>query len=105
MAGTKGVIWGGANYMPHEAVRLYELVSAGQHGDALVLWKRMLPSLLFIWRMHYTPSVLRAAQLRGYGTGNVRRPLRKLTAEQDKALQEALAPLLDAAPSQIARSA
>ncbi|APG95514.1 dihydrodipicolinate synthase family protein [Sinorhizobium americanum] len=95
MAGTKGVIWGGANYMPHEAVRLYDLVSAGKYAEALELWKRMLPSLLFIWRTHYTPSVVRAAQLRGYGTGNVRKPLAKLKAEQDRALQEALAPLLD----------
>ncbi|WP_018236668.1 dihydrodipicolinate synthase family protein [Ensifer sp. BR816] len=96
MAGTKGVIWGGANYMPREAVQLYDLVSARRHAEALELWKRMLPSLLFIWRTHYTPSVLRASQLRGYGTGNVRRPLSRLTEEQDKALQKALAPLFEA---------
>jgi 4-hydroxy-tetrahydrodipicolinate synthase len=96
MAGTKGVIWGGANYMPREAVQLYDLVTAGKHAEALALWKKMLPSLLFIWRTHYTPSVLRAAHLRGYGTGNVRKPLAKLTAEQDKALQEAIAPLFSA---------
>jgi len=26
MAGATGAIWGGANYMPHEAVKLYDLV-------------------------------------------------------------------------------
>ncbi|KUM26723.1 dihydrodipicolinate synthase family protein [Mesorhizobium loti] len=93
MAGARGVIWGAANYMPIEAVRLYELVSAGRCGDALTLWNLMLPSLLFVWRAPYTPAVLRAAQIRGYGTGNVRRPLRKLSSEQETQLLQALAPL------------
>jgi len=90
MAGTKGVIWGGANYMPHEAVKLYDLVAGQRYAEALELWQRMLPSLLFIWRTKYTPSVLRASELRGYGTGNVRKPLQKLSAEEDRALQRAL---------------
>jgi 4-hydroxy-tetrahydrodipicolinate synthase len=55
----------------------------------------MLPSLLYIWRNNYLPSVVHAANLRGFGTGNVRRPLRQITAEQAKALKQALAPLLD----------
>lgn len=94
MAGAKGVIWGGANYMPHETVKLYEFVAAKQYAEALELWSRMLPSLLLIWRSHYIPSVLRASQLRGYGTGNPRKPLLKLTTEQDFALQHSLSPLL-----------
>lgn len=93
MAGTKGVIWGGANYMPHEAVKLYELVTEKKYSEALALWQRMLPSLLVIWRTKYTPSVLRASQLRGYGTGKVRRPLQKLNDQEDKELQRALEPL------------
>ena len=94
MAGCRGVIWGGANYMPREAVELYDLATAQRWEEAQALWPTMLPSLLFIWRTHYSPSVLRAAQLRGFGTGNVRKPLSKLTAEQDQALQRSLAPLL-----------
>lgn len=95
MAGARGAIWGGANYMPHEAVRLYDLVVDRQYGEALELWGRMLPSLLFIWRTHYTPSVVRASQLRGYGTGNVRKPLKKLTQEQETALRVSMKPLLN----------
>jgi 4-hydroxy-tetrahydrodipicolinate synthase len=95
MAGAAGTIWGGANYMPHEAVRLYELIVDRQYGEALELWGRMLPSLLFIWRMPYTPSVVRAAQFRGYGTGNVRKPLRKLTPAEEKALRVSMEPLLN----------
>jgi 4-hydroxy-tetrahydrodipicolinate synthase len=93
MAGARGVIWGGANYMPSEAVELYRLVDRKEYEQALTLWRRMLPSLLFIWRSPYTPSVLRAAQLRGYGTGNVRSPLRKLSADQEAQLRRSLEPL------------
>ncbi|MER9495339.1 dihydrodipicolinate synthase family protein [Mesorhizobium sp. M0320] len=93
MAGARGVIWGGANYMPSEAVDLYRLVDRKEYEQALALWQRMLPSLLFIWRSPYTPSVLRAAQLRGYGTGNVRSPLRKLSADQETQLRRSLEPL------------
>ncbi|MER8435143.1 dihydrodipicolinate synthase family protein [Mesorhizobium sp. M1312] len=93
MAGARGVIWGGANYMPSEAVELYRLVDRKEYEQALTLWQRMLPSLLFIWRSPYTPSVLRAAQLRGYGTGNVRSPLRKLSEDQEAQLRRSLEPL------------
>ncbi|MER9178408.1 dihydrodipicolinate synthase family protein [Mesorhizobium sp. M0955] len=90
MAGARGVIWGAANYMPYEAVKLYDLVTSGEYGKALALWQRMLPSILFIWREPYTPSVVRAAQLRGYGTGRVRRPLRPLSTVQEALLRRAL---------------
>ncbi|WP_321811926.1 MULTISPECIES: dihydrodipicolinate synthase family protein [unclassified Burkholderia] len=93
MAGAKGAIWGAANYMPKEAVALYNLLQENNNADAFALWQKMLPSLLFIWRCNYIPSVLRAAQLRGYGTGRVRKPLHGLSEEQDRALKEALAPL------------
>jgi 4-hydroxy-tetrahydrodipicolinate synthase len=93
MAGARGVIWGAANYMPHEAVELYRLVGSADYGTALTLWQRMLPSLLVVWNGPYTPCVVRAAQLRGFGTGNVRRPLAPLTTEREAVLRRALEPL------------
>ncbi|MBZ9761801.1 dihydrodipicolinate synthase family protein [Mesorhizobium sp. CA8] len=90
MAGVPGVIWGAANYMPKEAVQLYEHVAAKRLDQALALWAKMLPSLLYIWRAPYTPSVLKAAQWRGFGTGHVRKPLGPLSASQEKALRAAL---------------
>ena len=39
IAGASGCIWGGANYMPREAVRLYELVAGGDHAGAMALWQ------------------------------------------------------------------
>lgn len=96
MAGTVGLIWGGANFMPKEAVALYDLITAGHIAAAQALWQKLLPSQLYIWRNPYGPAVMRAAELRGFGTGRLRRPLRPLTAEQEAALREAIAPLLHA---------
>lgn len=94
MAGAVGAIWGAANYMPKETVNLYNLLQEQKFTEALSLWQKMLPSLLLIWKGNYTQTVLRAAQLRGYGTGNVRKPLRPLNQEQDAVLRKALAPLI-----------
>jgi len=94
IAGVKGVIWGGANYMPFEAVALYEHVAAKNYEAALALWQKMLPSLLLIWRTRYLPSVLYAAKLRGFGTGHVRKPLLPLTEAEIAILRPTLEPLL-----------
>ena len=91
MAGAVGAIWGAANYMPKESVALYNLVQQKKYVEALVLWQQMLPSLLLIWKENYIPTVAKAAQIRGYGTGFVRKPLRGLNAAQEVVLLEALA--------------
>ncbi len=93
MAGATGVIWGGANYMPHEAVTLYNHVAADEHAQALTLWQKMLPSLLHIWTHDYMQCVIAAAHYRGYGLGNVRRPLRQIDDTAKAAMIATLAPL------------
>jgi len=95
MAGAHGCIWGGANYMPHEAVKLYRLVSEGDYSGALALWRKMLPSLLHIWTHDYIQCVVVAARYRGFGSGKIRRPLRPLSAEAEAAMITALAPLVN----------
>ena len=62
---------------------------------ALKLWKKMLPSLLHIWTNDYFQCVMRAAHHRGFGLGNVRRPLRPISAEAEAAMLATLAPLLE----------
>lgn len=93
MAGATGAIWGAANYMPHEAVALYNHVAAGEYAEALVLWQKMLPSLLHIWTHDYMQCVVTAARHRGFGLGNVRRPLRQITDAQKAEMIATLAPL------------
>lgn len=94
MGGAVGAVWGAANYMPRESLELFQLVQAQRHVEALALWQRMLRSLLLIWEGDYPQKVLYASQLRGYGLGHVRKPLRPLSPEQQAAVREALAPLM-----------
>jgi len=93
IAGAQGCIWGGANYMPHESVRLFELVASGDIAGAMELWSRMIPSLLYLWRGNYVPKVKAACRLRGYDGGGVRAPLQNLSADELHELTACLEPL------------
>ncbi len=90
MAGSVGAIWGCANYMPRECVRLWEMVQARDFVGALALWDKMLPSIIWMWSNDYIPAIKHAVYQRGYGGGGVRKPLRPISAEDKKALDVAL---------------
>ncbi len=90
IAGAQGCIWGGANYMPSEAVRLYELVKACDIASAMTLWQKMLPSLLCIWRGNYIAKVKAASRIRGFDGGAVRAPLQPLPEHELRELEAAL---------------
>ena len=93
MAGAIGTIWGGANYMPKECVRLYELIASGDLNEAMALWSTMIPSLLYIWQGNYIAKVKAAARLRGFDGGSVRRPLMPLSDIEQRELATTLEPL------------
>ena len=93
IAGAQGCIWGAANYMPHEAVRLYELVAGGDIAGAMELWSRMIPSLLYVWSGNYVPRIKAASRLRGFDGGSVRAPLQNLSPEEERELASRLEPL------------
>ena len=93
IAGATGAIWGAANYMPSESVRLYDLVAAGDLTSAMNLWSTMVPSLLYIWEGNYIAKVKAASQLRGFDGGPVRQPLLPLTATAARELAASLEPL------------
>lgn len=93
VAGCVGCIWGGVNATPREAVRLYELVSAGKLADAAALWQRLLPAQTFFWTHDYNPSVKLAANLLGRKVGACRMPLQPLGKEDQRELKRALAAL------------
>ncbi|MFT5112882.1 MAG: 4-hydroxy-tetrahydrodipicolinate synthase [Parasphingorhabdus sp.] len=93
LAGAHGCIWGGANYMPKEAVKLYELVSSGETDAAMALWKNMIPSLLYIWQGKYIQKVKAACQIRSFDGGPVRMPLQELTSKELAELKFSLQPL------------
>ncbi len=90
IAGAQGCIWGGANYMPCEAVQLYDLITSGDISAAMALWSRMIPSLLCIWRGNYIAKVKAASRLRGFDGGAVRAPLTPLPADQEAEIAASL---------------
>jgi 4-hydroxy-tetrahydrodipicolinate synthase len=90
MAGATGAIWGATNYMPHESVRLYELVENGDLMAAMALWSTMIPSLLYIWEGNYIAKVKAASRLRGFDAGPVRSPLMPLSQDQEDLLATTL---------------
>lgn len=93
IAGAPGCIWGAANYMPRESVRLFELVAARDLAGAMELWSRMIPSLLCLWRGNYVAKVKAACRKRGFGGGGVRAPLRELSVDERRGLEASLEPL------------
>ncbi len=93
IAGATGAIWGAANYMPRECVRLYELVVAADLTAAMALWSTMIPSLLYIWQGNYIAKVKAASRLRGFDGGPVRRPLLPLSDTETRELAATLKPL------------
>jgi len=93
IAGAQGCIWGGANYMPRESVRLFELVASEDIVGAMELWSSMIPSLLYVWRGNYVPKVKAASRLRGFDGGGVRAPLQNLSVNEVHELAACLEPL------------
>lgn len=93
LAGCHGCIWGAANVMPRETVRLYELISAGNYAEALALWKRMAPANIHFWNNPYIPTVKAATNLQGRTVGPCRQPIQPLGADELSALRVALAAL------------
>ena len=90
MAGSYGAIWGCANYMPHECVAIWNLIQAKQYEQALALWQKMIPSIIWLWSNDYISAIKTAGKIRGYEGGSVRRPLRPLSAADEQALKTAL---------------
>jgi 4-hydroxy-tetrahydrodipicolinate synthase len=93
LAGCPGCVWGAVNAMPREAVRLYELVAAGDLGGAREIWQRMLPAQLFFWSHFYNAAVKAATNLSGRPVGPCRKPVQPLTPDEQRGLLQALAPL------------
>jgi 4-hydroxy-tetrahydrodipicolinate synthase len=93
IAGAQGCIWGAANYMPRESVRLFDLVAGSDIAGAMELWSRMIPSLLCIWRGNYVSKVKAASRQRGFDGGGVRAPLQNLSVNEERELAACLEPL------------
>ena len=97
MSGCVGMIWGGANFMPRECAKLYNLVSTGKYADALALWNTMKLISFWLWQnsfgVDYLTGVKEAARLTGRDLGPARRPLPPVPAPAREAMREAMSTL------------
>jgi len=74
-AGAVGSIWGCANFLPREAVRLFELVCEdGDLAAARALWDGVFPVCDLIENNPYASGVKAALELIGMDMGPTRRP-------------------------------
>ena len=48
MSGCTGMIWGAVNFMPHECVKLFNLIEEKKYLEAMDLWKLMEPVCLWL---------------------------------------------------------
>ena len=97
MSGCCGMIWGAANFMPHECARLYDLISAGQHSEAIDLWDTMKTISLWFggnaFGVDYLTGVKAAARLSGRDMGPCRKPLPPVPGPARQAMRIALSRL------------
>lgn len=93
VAGCPGCVWGSVNVIPHEAVQLYELVSAGKLTQARQLWAKLLPAQLYYWSHVYNAAVKMSTNMTGRSVGPCRKPVLELTDTELVELKQALAPL------------
>ena len=91
MAGAYGCFWGGANAIPVQAVRLYDLCSAGNLSEALDLWHKIQPLNRLFWTIPFNPAVKEATNLSGRPVSTCRLPVQPLSADQKEMVQQAFA--------------
>ncbi len=79
MSGCCGMIWGAANFMPHECVQLYDLIAEKKYAEALALWQAMEAVCLWFGgnrhEVDYLTGIKAAAKLSGRDMGPPRKPL------------------------------
>ena len=85
-AGADGTIWGAPNFMPREAVELWDLARAGKQAEAYELFRRVWNVLDFLGKEGYAASTKAAAELVGVGLGAPRAPYGRLPDDKIKNL-------------------
>ncbi len=88
LAGAAGCFWGTSNAIPEPAVRLYDLVQAGNFPAADALWLSIYRLNKFVWDHPFNPSVKAACNLMGGMVGDCRRPVQPLSEAEHSELQE-----------------
>lgn len=89
--GAVGGILALACVLPEPCVRLFELVRAGRHADALALQRQLVPMAKLLGQAYGVPGLKAAMHLIGYDVGVPRPPLAPLPEPAIAAIRGALA--------------
>ena len=89
--GCKGGILALGCVVPDACVRLFQLVAAGRHGDALALQRQLMPLTRLLGPVYGVPGLKAALRIAGYDLGVPRPPLAPVSDEGVSALRAALA--------------
>jgi len=90
-AGVRAVVWGAANFMPVQAVRLHRLLIEDLDlAAARALWAKLYPICAFLEGTSYVAGVKAACRAAGLSTGPVRSPLLELPERERRQLTDLL---------------
>jgi len=89
--GAVGAILAPACVVPAACVRLYDLVRAGRHADALALQRELVPLARLLGPTYGVPGLKLALNLMGFDVGVPRPPLVPAPEAAAPALREAIA--------------
>ncbi len=91
--GCVGLVSAVANVVPELVVELYDSYVAGERERAQQLQETVFEVRRALKRGPYMAGVKTALELRGFESGPLRSPLRRMNSEQERALESALAEL------------
>ena len=89
--GCKGGILALGCVVPDACVRLFQLVAAGRHGEALAIQRQLMPLTRLLGPVYGVPGLKAALRIAGYDLGVPRPPLAPVSDEGVSALRAALA--------------
>jgi 4-hydroxy-2-oxoglutarate aldolase len=91
IAGARGGVLALACVLPEEAVRLFDLFTAGRHDEAAALQRRLAPLARLVTSVHGVPGLKAALDLVGFAGGAPRPPLPPASPPAVESLEAALA--------------
>lgn len=97
MAGAKGLMTATSAIAPEICVKIHQLATAKQWEEARVLNARILPLGNFMETGRFTAYSKAAMAMSGLKVGSCRRPILPLNEEEQKRLEEVMAPILQPA--------
>lgn len=90
-AGAKGSVWGATNFIPELSMELWQALAVeGDLKRSREIWAKIFPICKILESNNYCAAVKTGMQLRGWKTGEVRKPFKILEGAPRAELEAAL---------------